>query len=171
MKHGRALKHGESRAKMYLFTATDDDPFKFLCESILSAGMTILDLKKDLVSVLKKNNSIDVTEDKLQIRKKSWKNPSRIYPDQAVFDKDITITSSGEYFLEIIKELVVLDENYLGVFSHLWHPSTFTMDPIVEIGVKETTVKGLKAKVSSSLLIYHYVPSLKVVLNFIPILN
>ena len=88
---------------MYLFTATEDDPFKFLCESILSAGMTILDLKKDLVSVLKKNNSIDVTEDKLQIRKKSWKNPSRIYPDQAVFDKDITITSSGEYFLEIIK--------------------------------------------------------------------
>ena len=45
---------------------------------------------------------------RIRIRKKSWKNPSTIFMDSSIFEKDIRLGTSAEFFVEIVEGNLIL---------------------------------------------------------------
>jgi len=154
VKDGRALQQGEHRIKLYLLnTNNTTEHVQFLMDGVVWKDLSIFKLKEDQVfPYLKQRNIYVESLARLRIRKKSFKNPARIFPDVFLFDKDITVNFPNEFFVEILKEEeTVVDDDYLSIYVRQWHPSKVTIDPLVEIILyKATTVDNLKTKIGET---------------------
>jgi len=149
IKIGRALKFGESRIKLYLLRPNDDEHTKFLMEAVVSEDVRIWDIKADIVKELKGTLDIDTTEERIRIRKKSWKNPSTIYMDSSVFEKDIRLGTSAEFFVEIVEEAhQKTSTGTLMVYTRRWRPSKYQIDSFEEVMLEDRTVKAFISKVA-----------------------
>eukprot|EP00795_Rhopilema_esculentum_P005155 gene5155-285_t len=146
---GRALKPGETRIKVYLLEPNKQEHTRFMMETVVSEGVKIIHLKKEVMKELKNCFEIEATSNCIRLRKKSWKSPSTIYSDDCEFEKDIKLTVNSEFFVEVIDEnLQKSSSDILSIYTRRWLPSKYIFEPIQEIQLEEHSIKSLKTKLS-----------------------
>ncbi|XP_067012676.1 ubiquitin carboxyl-terminal hydrolase 47 isoform X2 [Anabrus simplex] len=147
---GRALRKGEHSGKVHQLLPNSPEPSKFLCEWILSRGARVGDVKKEILEEVKRKYNIDIPFERCRLRKKSWKNPAKVYLDDQRFDDDISLFSNWEMFLqELPGPEVVTSHSQLLLFVRRWCPSSLELKPFDEVLLDGTTVEELKSKLST----------------------
>ncbi|GFY64316.1 ubiquitin carboxyl-terminal hydrolase 47 [Trichonephila inaurata madagascariensis] len=147
IKLGRALRKGEYKVKIYQLCVNESEPFKFLIDWVIVKGMTVLKLKKEILPQIKETTGLDIPLNRCRLRKKSWKNPGCIYFDHQRFEKDIPVNANWEMFLEVLPDAEPVASNkQLTLFSRLWHPAAYKLDPFKEIVLDDTKFETLLHK-------------------------
>ncbi|XP_057313910.1 ubiquitin carboxyl-terminal hydrolase 47-like isoform X1 [Hydractinia symbiolongicarpus] len=148
IKLGRALKHGEFRIKIYLLEINKKEHTKFLMEGIVGTNLSVRTFKETQISPELEKQNIHVPLERVRIRKKCYKSPGRIYPNEYVFDKDIVVGYTSEMYVEILTEPdQIVSDDYLSIFVKRWNPSKYTLDEFEEVILyKDTKIKTLKQK-------------------------
>ncbi|XP_021936857.1 ubiquitin carboxyl-terminal hydrolase 47-like isoform X2 [Zootermopsis nevadensis] len=145
---GRALKKGEHRGKVYQLLPNASEPSKFLCDWILGKGMKVGEMKKEILQEIKRKYSIDIPYDRCRLRKKSWKNPAKIYLDHQQFE-DIGLFPNWEMFLQELPEPEKVTSNdQLVLFVRHWCPAELELKPLQEVVFDGSSVEELKTKLS-----------------------
>lgn len=140
---GRALRKDEHKCKLYFLNLSEineeTDQIPFICEYILRNGAEVGQTKREILAHI---TSVDerytkLTFDSCRLRKKSWKNPSKIYFDEQKFGDDIMITASN---LEIIIQEISaeepeqpLNEESSVLFVRKFSPSKYELGKFNEI--------------------------------------
>lgn len=108
---GRALKKGESKCKVYflkLSEVTDEtEKFPFLCEWIIKTGANVGEVKQEIIThIATLDPKYEIAYEKCRLRKKNWKNPSKVYLDDQTFGDDVSLSNNncevifnGNFFL------------------------------------------------------------------------
>lgn len=158
VKMGRALKEGEWRVKVFYLhvkndegrlspaTAVGSQHFDFLLEAIIGSGMSVKELKEVQVLEAFQKLGKDIVVERIRIRKKSYRNPCRVYPDTCVFDEDLNIGYTTELFAEILDcaERVTCDDD-LSIYVRRWNPSTYILDEFQEVVLHtDTSISNFK---------------------------
>uniref|UniRef100_A0A8C7XZU6 Ubiquitin carboxyl-terminal hydrolase 47 n=1 Tax=Oryzias sinensis TaxID=183150 RepID=A0A8C7XZU6_9TELE len=146
---GRALKKGEYRVKVYQLLVNEPEPCKFLLDTVFAKGMTVRQSKEELLPQLKEQCRLDLSIDRVRLRKKTWKNPGTVFLDCHVYEEDISISSNWEVFLEVLNEPEKMKSmSQLAVLTRRWSPSTMKLGPFQEVILESSSVEELKEKLS-----------------------
>lgn len=149
---GRVLRKNEYIVKVFNLTPNNENGelFTFLFEQIIAKGQTVAQIRKEIVFQAKKQYMLDIPFAKSRLRKKSWKNPSKVYLDDQKFVDDITLTNNNsEIFIQQLPDNEkVTSTSQLVLFVRQWCPSTLTLKPFEEIVMDTTTVEELKRKIA-----------------------
>ncbi|XP_046844317.1 ubiquitin carboxyl-terminal hydrolase 47-like isoform X2 [Xenia sp. Carnegie-2017] len=150
IKHGRALKTGEFRAKIFLFRLNEEQHTEFLIEIILSKRMKIYETKVALIEELTKSSKKTIPLERMRLRKKSWKSPGRVYQNHQVLDDVILTFSSCEFFVEELEGREPVEStNSIVYFVRRWRPSTYVLDALWELVLDSSaTIDDLKAQMA-----------------------
>lgn len=151
VKLGRVLRKDEFVGKIYHLTPDNEngEVFTFLFEHVIAEGQTVGQVKKEIIQQAKKQHMLDIPYAKSRLRKKSWKNPNKVYLDDQKFVDDITVTHNMEIFIQQLPDVEkVTSTNQLVLFLRRWCPSTLTLKPFQEVVLDTTTVEELKKKIS-----------------------
>uniref|UniRef100_A0A3Q3MWL6 Ubiquitin carboxyl-terminal hydrolase 47 n=1 Tax=Mastacembelus armatus TaxID=205130 RepID=A0A3Q3MWL6_9TELE len=146
---GRALKKGEYRVKVYQLLVNEPEPCKFLVDTVFAKGMTVRQSKEELLPQLKEQCKLDLSIDRVRLRKKTWKNPGTVFLDYHVYEEDISISSNWEVFLEVLNEPEKMKSmSQLAVLTRRWSPATMKLGPFQEVILESSSVEELKDKLS-----------------------
>uniref|UniRef100_A0A8C5HBE9 Ubiquitin carboxyl-terminal hydrolase 47 n=1 Tax=Gouania willdenowi TaxID=441366 RepID=A0A8C5HBE9_GOUWI len=146
---GRALKKGEYRVKVYQLLVNEPEPCKFLVDTVFAKGMTVRQSKEELLPQLKEQTKLDLSIDRVRLRKKTWKNPGTVFLDYHVYEEDISISSNWEVFLEVLDEPEKMKSmSQLAVLTRRWNPATMKLGPFQEVILESSGVEELKEKLS-----------------------
>uniref|UniRef100_A0A8C4I497 Ubiquitin carboxyl-terminal hydrolase 47 n=1 Tax=Dicentrarchus labrax TaxID=13489 RepID=A0A8C4I497_DICLA len=146
---GRALKKGEYRVKVYQLLVNETEPCKFLVDTVFAKGMTVRQSKEELLPQLKEHCKLDLSIDRVRLRKKTWKNPGTVFLDYHVYEEDISISSNWEVFLEVLNEPEKMKSmSQLAVLTRRWSPATMKLGPFQEVILESSSVEELKEKLS-----------------------
>uniref|UniRef100_A0A669DY37 Ubiquitin carboxyl-terminal hydrolase 47 n=1 Tax=Oreochromis niloticus TaxID=8128 RepID=A0A669DY37_ORENI len=123
-------------------------PCKFLVDTVFAKGMTVRQSKEELLPQLKEQCKLDLSIDRVRLRKKTWKNPGTVFLDYHVYEEDISISSNWEVFLEVLDEPEKMKSmSQLAVLTRRWSPSTMKLGPFQEVILESSSVEELKEKV------------------------
>ncbi|XP_055010454.1 ubiquitin carboxyl-terminal hydrolase 47 isoform X4 [Boleophthalmus pectinirostris] len=146
---GRALKKGEYRVKVYQLLVNEPEPCKFLLDTVFAKGMTVRQSKQELLPQLKEQCKLDLSIDRVRLRKKTWKNPGTVFLDYHVYEEDISISSNWEVFLEVLSEPEKMKSmSQLAVLTRRWSPATMRLGSFQEVILESSSVEELKEKLS-----------------------
>ncbi|TRY93266.1 hypothetical protein DNTS_021645 [Danionella cerebrum] len=146
---GRALKKGEYRVKVYQLLVNDQEPCKFLLDTVFAKGMTVRQSKEELLPQLKDQCKLDLSIDRFRLRKKTWKNPGTVFLDYHVYEEDINISSNWEVFLEVLEEPERMKSmSQLAVLTRRWCPAQMKLEAFREVVLESSSVEELKEKLS-----------------------
>uniref|UniRef100_A0A3B4VN34 Ubiquitin carboxyl-terminal hydrolase 47 n=1 Tax=Seriola dumerili TaxID=41447 RepID=A0A3B4VN34_SERDU len=146
---GRALKKGEYRVKVYQLLVNEPEPCKFLVDTVFAKGMTVRQSKEELLPQLKEQCKLDLSIDRVRLRKKTWKNPGTVFLDYHVYEEDISISSNWEVFLEVLNEPEKMKSmSQLAILTRRWSPATMKLGPFQEVILESSSVEELKEKLS-----------------------
>uniref|UniRef100_A0A673CKP5 Ubiquitin carboxyl-terminal hydrolase 47 n=1 Tax=Sphaeramia orbicularis TaxID=375764 RepID=A0A673CKP5_9TELE len=146
---GRALKKGEYRVKVYQLLVNEPEPCKFLVDTVFAKGMTVRQSKEELLPQLKEQCKLDLSIERVRLRKKTWKNPGTVFLDYHVYEEDISISSNWEVFLEVLNEPEKMKSmSQLAVLTRRWSPATMKLGPFQEVILESSSVEELKEKLS-----------------------
>lgn len=151
VKLGRVLRKDEFVGKIYHLTPDNEngEPFTFLFDHIIAKGQTVGQVKREIIFQAKKQHMLDIPYSKSRLRKKSWKNPAKVYLDDQRFVDDISITNNIEIFVQQLPDVEkVTSTNQLVLFVRRWCPSTLTVKPFEEVVLDATTLEELKRKIA-----------------------
>ncbi|XP_054627080.1 ubiquitin carboxyl-terminal hydrolase 47 isoform X2 [Dunckerocampus dactyliophorus] len=144
---GRALKKGEYRVKVYQLLVNEQEPCKFLVDTVFAKGMTVRQSKEELLPLLKEQCKLDLSIDRVRLRKKTWKNPGTVFLDYHVYEEDISISSNWEVFLEVLNEPEKMKSmSQLAVLTRKWSPATMKLGSFQEVILESSNVEELKEK-------------------------
>ncbi|XP_077568912.1 ubiquitin carboxyl-terminal hydrolase 47 [Stigmatopora nigra] len=146
---GRALKKGEYRVKVYQLLVNEQEPCKFLVDTVFAKGMTVRQSKEELLPLLREQCKLDLSIDRVRLRKKTWKNPGTVFLDYHVYEEDISISSNWEVFLEILIDHEKMKSmSQLAVLTRRWNASSMTLGTFQEVILETSNVDELKEKLS-----------------------
>ncbi|KAM6943184.1 ubiquitin carboxyl-terminal hydrolase 47 isoform 3-T3 [Xenentodon cancila] len=146
---GRALKKGEYRVKVYQLLVNEPEPCKFLVDTVFAKGMTVRQSKEELLPQLKEQCKLDLSIDRVRLRKKTWKNPGTVFLDYHVYEEDISISSNWEVFLEVLNDPEKMKSmSQLAILTRRWSPATMKLGPFQEVILESSSVEELKEKLS-----------------------
>ncbi|XP_077482778.1 ubiquitin carboxyl-terminal hydrolase 47 [Stigmatopora argus] len=146
---GRALKKGEYRVKVYQLLVNEQEPCKFLVDTVFAKGMTVRQSKEELLPLLREQCKLDLSIDRVRLRKKTWKNPGTVFLDYHVYEEDISISSNWEVFLEILIDHEKMKSmSQLAVLTRRWNASSMTLGSFQEVILETSNVDELKEKLS-----------------------
>lgn len=151
IKLGRVLRKDEFVGKIYHLTPDNEngEPFTFLFEHVIAKGQTVGQVKREIIQQAKKQHMLDISYTKSRLRRKTWKNPSKVYLDDQKFMDDITVTNSMDIFIQQLPDVEkVTSTNQLVLFVKQWCPSTLTLKPFQEVVLDAPTMDDLKKKIS-----------------------
>uniref|UniRef100_A0A7N8XY04 Ubiquitin carboxyl-terminal hydrolase 47 n=1 Tax=Mastacembelus armatus TaxID=205130 RepID=A0A7N8XY04_9TELE len=124
-------------------------PCKFLVDTVFAKGMTVRQSKEELLPQLKEQCKLDLSIDRVRLRKKTWKNPGTVFLDYHVYEEDISISSNWEVFLEVLNEPEKMKSmSQLAVLTRRWSPATMKLGPFQEVILESSSVEELKDKLS-----------------------
>ncbi|TKS70173.1 Ubiquitin carboxyl-terminal hydrolase 47 [Collichthys lucidus] len=127
----------------------DNKPCKFLVDTVFAKGMTVRQSKEELLPQLKEQCKLDLSIDRVRLRKKTWKNPGTVFLDYHVYEEDISISSNWEVFLEVLNEPEKMKSmSQLAVLTRRWSPATMKLGPFQEVILESSSVEELKEKLS-----------------------
>ncbi|XP_061599210.1 ubiquitin carboxyl-terminal hydrolase 47 isoform X4 [Cololabis saira] len=146
---GRALKKGEYRVKVYQLLVNEPEPCKFLVDTVFGKGMTVRQSKEELLPQLKEQCKLDLSIDRVRLRKKTWKNPGTVFLDYHVYEEDISISSNWEVFMEVLDDPEKMKSmSHLAILTRRWNPATMKLGPFQEVILDSSSVEELKEKLS-----------------------
>ncbi|MED6232449.1 Ubiquitin carboxyl-terminal hydrolase 47, partial [Ataeniobius toweri] len=146
---GRALKKGEYRVKVFQLLVNEPEPCKFLMDTVFAKGMTVRQSKEEVVPQLKEQCKLDLSIDRVRLRKKTWKNPGTVFLDYHVYEEDISISSNWEVFLEVLDDSEKMKSmSQLAILTRRWSPTTMKLGPFQEVILESSSVEELKEKLS-----------------------
>ncbi|XP_043955559.1 ubiquitin carboxyl-terminal hydrolase 47 isoform X2 [Gambusia affinis] len=146
---GRALKKGEYRVKVFQLLVNEPEPCKFLVDTVFAKGMTVRQSKEELLPQLKEQCKLDLSIDRVRLRKKTWKNPGTVFLDYHVYEEDISISSNWEVFLEVLDDSEKMKSmSQLAILTRKWNPATMKLGPFQEAILESSSVEELKEKLS-----------------------
>ena len=150
VRMGRALRMGEVRIKLFLLKMRETEYMELLVETIVAKGMTVAQLKKQLVEDLKvAGSSVQLDPDRIRIRKKSWKEPRTVLLDHQNFDQDIIVYPGWEAFVqELFEEDPYKSNGNMALFVRHWKPSTHTLGAVDEIVIADNRINTMKTAIS-----------------------
>ncbi|KAI4470735.1 ubiquitin carboxyl-terminal hydrolase [Holotrichia oblita] len=169
IKLGRVLKKNEMSGKIYHLKPDSTEPFTYLFDYIIAKGQTVASVKKDILLQAKKQHMIDIPYNKCRLRKKNWKNPSKIYLDYQKFSEDIPITNKFEMILQDLGEEERLTKStQMGVFVKRWCPETLTLTPFHEVVLDKPCLEDLKKQLSEESSIPENYLDMAFIKNYFP---
>ncbi|XP_070171838.1 ubiquitin carboxyl-terminal hydrolase 47 isoform X1 [Polyergus mexicanus] len=149
VKLGRALRSGEFKVKLYQLLIDSTEPYKFLCEWIVSKDMTVGHAKKEILAEIKRKYDIDIPYEKCRLRKKYYKTPSKVFLNEQKFE-DLRFHAQFEMIVqELSDKETVTDINQIILFVRRWLPAKLQLGQFQEIVMDNRTVEELKKKLSS----------------------
>ncbi|XP_043218154.1 ubiquitin carboxyl-terminal hydrolase 47-like isoform X1 [Amphibalanus amphitrite] len=145
----RRLRDGEVRGKVYKLEPNATEPSKFLFEWILRKGMTIAQAKREILAEQKSRLGVDIPMNRCRLRKKSWKNPGKIYLDTYKFNDQVPLYPNWEIFLQELPSAEEVEgDGQLSLFCRRFHPGTYTLDDLHEVTLPTSTPEALLAALS-----------------------
>uniref|UniRef100_A0A668VF56 Ubiquitin carboxyl-terminal hydrolase 47 n=1 Tax=Oreochromis aureus TaxID=47969 RepID=A0A668VF56_OREAU len=139
----------DNKVKLTDFSYSYTVPCKFLVDTVFAKGMTVRQSKEELLPQLKEQCKLDLSIDRVRLRKKTWKNPGTVFLDYHVYEEDISISSNWEVFLEVLDEPEKMKSmSQLAVLTRRWSPSTMKLGPFQEVILESSSVEELKEKLS-----------------------
>ncbi|CRK93812.1 CLUMA_CG007339, isoform A [Clunio marinus] len=162
---GRALRTGEFKVKLYYLNVaelTDIEKLPFVCDYILRESSEVGQTKREIIAHLRglDEKYANLTYERANLRKKSWKSPGQIYLDDQKFGDDYIIKSTANPDI-IIQELQPDQVNHLdfdgepinedskSLFVRQFYPSKLELGKWVEIMIgKNSELKGIISKIS-----------------------
>ncbi|XP_050452269.1 ubiquitin carboxyl-terminal hydrolase 47 [Cataglyphis hispanica] len=149
VKLGRALRNGEFKVKLYQLLVDSTEPYKFLCEWIVSKDMTVGHAKKEILAEIKRKYDIDIPYEKCRLRKKYYKTASKVFLNEQKFE-DLRFHTQFEMIVqELSDKETVTDINQIVLFVRRWLPAKLQLGQFQEIVMDNRTVEELKKKLSS----------------------
>ncbi|XP_011632644.1 ubiquitin carboxyl-terminal hydrolase 47 [Pogonomyrmex barbatus] len=149
VKLGRALRNGEFKVKLYQLLIDSTEPYKFLCEWIVSKDMTVGHAKKEILAEIKRKYDIDIPYEKCRLRKKYYKTASKVFLNEQKFE-DLRFHSQFEMIVqELPDKETVTDTTQIVLFVRRWLPAKLQLGQFQEIIMDNRTVEELKKKLSS----------------------
>ncbi|KAF7405145.1 hypothetical protein HZH66_004051 [Vespula vulgaris] len=150
LKLGRALRNGEYKIKLFqLHIDSITEPYKFLCETILSKDMTFGQAKKQILAEIKKKYNIDIPYEKCRLRKKYYNTASKVFLDKQKFDQQL-LTQFEMIVQELPEKEVVTDnDNQVVLFVRRWSPAKVQLGQFQEVVLDEKLIEELRRKISS----------------------
>ncbi|XP_036142205.1 ubiquitin carboxyl-terminal hydrolase 47 isoform X2 [Monomorium pharaonis] len=149
VKLGRALRNGEFKVKLYQLLINSIEPYKFLCEWIVSKDMTVGHAKKEILAEIKRKYDVDIPYEKCRLRKKYCKTASKVFLNEQKFE-DLRFHSQFEMIVqELPDKETVTDTNQIVLFVRRWLPAKLILGQFQEIVMDNRTVEELKKKLSS----------------------
>uniref|UniRef100_UPI00358FDFB7 ubiquitin carboxyl-terminal hydrolase 47 isoform X2 n=1 Tax=Myxine glutinosa TaxID=7769 RepID=UPI00358FDFB7 len=146
---GRALKKGEYMVKVFQLQLGEAEPCKYLLDTVFAKSMTVRQSKQELVHLLRERCDMDVSIDRLRLRKKTWKNPGTIFLDSQAYEDNIPIFSNWEVFLELLDGPDRMTSmSQLAVLARRWRPSQLILEQFQEVVLETNTVEELKMQLS-----------------------
>lgn len=119
-----------------------------LFEWIVGKGQTVGQAKKDILIQAKKQHMLDMQYSKCRLRKKSWKDPGKVYFDDQRFVEDVAISNSFEMFLQELPDGEKMVSNkQVALFVRRWNPSTISLGPFEEVILENRCVDTLKKRI------------------------
>ncbi|XP_048515224.1 ubiquitin carboxyl-terminal hydrolase 47 isoform X2 [Athalia rosae] len=146
---GRALRSGEFKVKLFQLLIHSTEPFKFLCDWIVSKEMTVGQAKKEILAEIKRKYDIDIPYEKCRLRRKNYKAASKVFLDEEKFEELRLHTQCEIIIQELPDKETVKDSNQLCLFVRKWSPSEMQLSPLEEITINGRTIDELKKKLSS----------------------
>lgn len=148
IKLGRILRKDEFLGKVYQLQPDNNEHIKFLFEWIVGKGQLVSQVKRDILTQVKKQHMLDIPYSKCRLRKKSWKDPGKIYLDDQRFVDDVSISKDFEIFLQELPEgEKATCSRQLVLFVRRWSPSTISLSPFHEVVLENRTIEDLKKKI------------------------
>ncbi|KAK2587743.1 hypothetical protein KPH14_003851 [Odynerus spinipes] len=158
LKLGRALRNGEFKVKLFqLHIDSITEPYKFLCETIVSKEMTFGQAKKQILAEIKKKYNIDIPYEKCRLRKKYYNTASKVFLDKQKFEDQLLNQRLDQRLLTqfemIVQELpekeTVTDNNQVVLFVRRWSPSQMQLGQFQEVVLDDKSIEELRRKISS----------------------
>ncbi|KAG7189796.1 hypothetical protein KM043_017456 [Ampulex compressa] len=149
LKLGRALRSGEFKVKLYQLLIDSTEPYKFLCEWIVSKDMTVGQAKKEILAEIKRKYDINIPYEKCRLRKKYYRTASKVLLDEQKFD-DLRFYSQFEMIVqELPDKETVTDSNQVVVFVRRWSPAKMQLGQFQEIVMDGKSIEEMREKISS----------------------
>lgn len=149
LKLGRALRSGEFKVKLFQLLIHSTEPFKFLCDWIVSKEMTVGQAKKEILAEIKRKYDIDIPYEKCRLRRKNYKTASKVFLDEEKFE-ELRLYAQCELIVqELPDKETVKDHNQVVLFVRKWSPSQMQLAPFEEITMNGKSIEELKEKLSS----------------------
>ncbi|KYM95785.1 Ubiquitin carboxyl-terminal hydrolase 64E [Cyphomyrmex costatus] len=149
VKLGRALRNGEFKVKLYQLLIDSTEPYKFLCEWIVSRDVTVGHAKKEILAEIKRKYDIDIPYEKCRLRKKYFKTASKVFLNEQKFEDFQFHSQFGMIVQELPDKEIVTDTNQIVLFVKRWLPAKLQLGQFQEIVMDNRTVEELKKKLSS----------------------
>ncbi|XP_046413365.1 ubiquitin carboxyl-terminal hydrolase 47 isoform X1 [Neodiprion fabricii] len=149
VKLGRALRSGEFKVKLFQLLIHSTEPFKFLCDWIVSNEMTVGQAKKEILAEIKRKYNIDIPYEKCRLRRKNYKTASKVCLDEEKFEVLRLYTQCELFVQELPDKETVKDYNQVVLFVRKWSPSQMQLTPFEEITMNGKSIEELKEKLSS----------------------
>ncbi|XP_064628944.1 ubiquitin carboxyl-terminal hydrolase 47-like [Lineus longissimus] len=145
IKLGRALRKDEYRVKVYQLLVHEQEPIKFLIDTVFAKGMTVLESKKLILLEIKKLCDLDIPLNRCRLRKKTWKNPGEVYIDSRVYVDDVPIFDNWEIFVEVLNgEEKLTKPSHYAIYIRRWRPSKYELEPFDEIVIDSSAMDEFK---------------------------
>lgn len=123
-------------------------PYKFLCDWIVSKDTTVGHAKKDILTKLKKEYDINIPYEKCRLRKKYYKTASKVFLDEQKFE-DLRFHSQLEMIIqELSDKETVTDSNQIILFVRRWLPAKLELCPFQEVVINNNSTEELRQKVN-----------------------
>eukprot|EP00117_Sycon_ciliatum_P005815 scpid21883/ scgid2680/ Ubiquitin carboxyl-terminal hydrolase 47; Deubiquitinating enzyme 47; Ubiquitin thioesterase 47; Ubiquitin-specific-processing protease 47 len=122
-----------------------------LCTSVVSKGMTVLQLKKNILndSSTSLPSSMPRDPSRLRLRKRCWKYPATVLLDTMKFEEDISVYTNWDVFLQVLPEPECMTSSLQTiVFVRRWRPSSYSLGPWKEIVLHDKLPNTLKDAIS-----------------------
>jgi ubiquitin C-terminal hydrolase len=103
IKLGRPLKYGEYVVPVYKLSK-EKSSMTYLCDFMILHGLSVLSHKELLCDDLKDECNLDVTVEKIRLRKRNGNKPGSFYLDHEIFGTDIFVNTTTELCIEILDE-------------------------------------------------------------------
>jgi ubiquitin carboxyl-terminal hydrolase 47 len=144
---GRALRDGEYKCKLYFLKLSeindDMEQLPYLCETILRNGADVGVAKREILAhVATLNPKYKIPYEKCRLRRKTYKNASKVVQDDQKFGDDVFLTSNFEMVLQEMEPTSQpsTDSEDVVLFCRRWHSSTLTLGEFQEITIEGKTV-------------------------------
>nr|XP_034183817.1 ubiquitin carboxyl-terminal hydrolase 47 [Osmia lignaria]XP_034183826.1 ubiquitin carboxyl-terminal hydrolase 47 [Osmia lignaria]XP_034183833.1 ubiquitin carboxyl-terminal hydrolase 47 [Osmia lignaria]XP_034183840.1 ubiquitin carboxyl-terminal hydrolase 47 [Osmia lignaria]XP_034183850.1 ubiquitin carboxyl-terminal hydrolase 47 [Osmia lignaria]XP_034183856.1 ubiquitin carboxyl-terminal hydrolase 47 [Osmia lignaria]XP_034183865.1 ubiquitin carboxyl-terminal hydrolase 47 [Osmia lignaria] len=148
IKLGRALRNGEFTVKLYQFFIDSPEPYKFLCEWILSEGMQVGQAKKEFLAEIKRKYDIDIPYERCRLRKKCFSKATKVFLDDQKFE--LPFYPQVEMIIqELPDKEPITNGNQVVLFVRRWSVETMQLAPLQEIVLDRKSAEELYKKLSS----------------------
>lgn len=155
---GRVLRKGEFKINLYYFNVNDvvDDVDKlpFLCNWIVRNGQQVGQIKRDILAHLATSDSKynNLAYERCRLRKKGWKNISKVHTDEQKIGDDVTLTNNSDMILQETENLASVTPTHYNdtvLLIRRWLPKEMKLGKMQEILFpNKCELKNLLSKIS-----------------------